>query len=65
MVVYDIVQAVRDHTWSIEHALDALEACVVPDPRISRIEAIANDAGYAGLPSNIVAQLKAILRGDQ
>jgi hypothetical protein len=58
--------------YRINAALDALEACVVPDPRITRIEALhadrrlwvrdANDSLIEGVHAD---QLSAILRGEK
>jgi hypothetical protein len=46
-VLDEYVAVQRDHGPYTEDAfLDALEACVVPDPRITRIEALAAEAEH-------------------
>lgn len=67
-----VIQADWDMTHGFEWVLDQLGACVVPDPRITRIEALladqrlwmrdANDSLIEGVHAD---QLRAILRSDQ
>lgn len=62
------VELLMDKHIPVDDVLDALEACVVPDPRIVRIE---TEVYGTEKPQNLQAALymidrvRAILRGDQ
>lgn len=56
----------RETRAAVEGTLDALEACVVPDPRLTRIEALVAAYDDAGLGhTTFEHEVRAILRGDQ